>query len=225
MLNQLKFLGFAASLAIAAPAMAQSPNGVLETVGANDVSAMLADFGIASEVKNAAPGQAPAILATTEGGAKFLIGFFDCAQPTAAAGCKQAMVSTAQSSAGIAFDELNSFNGNANVTTVVYDSSNQILIFGRNIFMTGGIGRDNFKAQVYLFLADMQEFMNGRRASAKSVSLKVQPELNSKISSITVGDHSPMATRIGISQDASVEIGMAISNSLDVNFTNGSTPQ
>ncbi|MCA8888460.1 MAG: YbjN domain-containing protein [Parvularculaceae bacterium] len=226
MFKQLKFMSFAAALAISGPAAAQTANAVMESVGATDVSAMLAEFSISSELQNGAPGQSPTLVATTPGGAKFLVGFFNCTQPANSSGCSQAMISTAQSSAGVAFDDLNTFNGQSNVTTAVYDSSNQILIFGRNVFMSGGVGRDNFKAQVYLFLADMQDFMNSRRNTAKSVAMMLTPESKSKISSFTGGDApSPMTTRIGLSQGASLEIDMAIANSVDVDFIDGAKPE
>ena len=35
------------------------------------------------------------------------------------------------------------------------------------LFMPGGIGRENFKLQIALFLGDMQKFVEGRSASAK----------------------------------------------------------
>lgn len=222
MFKQLKFMGFAAALAFSGAASAQTANAVMDSVSAADVSAMLAEFSIASELQNSVPGQSPVLVATTPGGAKFLVGFFNCTQPANSSGCSQTMISTAQSSAGVAFDDLNTFNGESNVTTAVYDSSNQILIFGRNVFLSGGVGRDNFKAQVYLFLADMQNFMESRRNTAKSVAMTLTPESKSKISSFTGGEApSPMPTRIGLSQDASLEIDMAIANSVDVDFIDG----
>ncbi len=194
--------------------------GLLESVSATDVSAMLAEFGFQSELRTAAGSSSPSLVATTDGGAKFLIGFFDCADAAKPAGCKQVMVSTAQAGGGVDFDVLNSFNGQSSVTTAVYEPSNQILIFGRNIFAPGGIGRDNFKLQVALFLNDMQGFVETRRAGGKSVAFTTTPNLKSKITSITGGPSPDIAARrLMISSDGSAEVEIAINNALDVNFS------
>jgi len=196
-----------------------SKAGLLESISAADVSAMLAEFGFKSELRKATGAASPSLVATTDGGAKFLIGFFDCADAAKPAGCKQVMVSTAQASGGVNFDDLNAFNGQSSVTTAVYEPTNQILIFGRNIFAPGGIGRDNFKLQVALFLNDMQGFIESRRSGAKSVSLMKTPDLKSKIDSITGGDGvDASARRLMISTDGSAEVDLAINNSFDVNY-------
>jgi hypothetical protein len=192
--------------------------GLLESVSATDVAGMLAEYGFKTELRTASGAASPSLIVTTDGGAKFLIGFFDCADAAKPAGCKQVMVSTAQASGGVDFDDLNSFNGQSSVTTAVYEPSNQILIFGRNVFAPGGIGRDNFKLQVALFLNDMQGFVESRRAGAKSVSMLKTPDLKSKIDSIAGGEAAPEARRLMISADGSAEVEIAINNSFDVSF-------
>lgn len=216
----LKLLTAAAAFA-ATPAFAQNslaPGGTLsESVGAAEVTAMLGEFSISTELRANPAGGSPSLIATTAGGAKFLVGFFECADAAKPAGCKQVMISTAQASGGIDFDDLNSFNGQSSVTTVVYEPTNQILIFGRNIFIPGGIGRENFKLQTALFLSDMQLFVEGRRATAKSVAFSDSPKLKSKITSITAEGETP-SRALAISHDQSAEVELAIANSLDVNF-------
>lgn len=213
--NILKLLATATAFS-GAPAFAQQGPSLSDAVGAAEVTAMLGDFGIKTELRQGQAGGPPSLVATTAGGAKFLVGFFDCADAAKPSGCKQVMVSTAQSSGGVEFDDLNTFNGQSSVTTVVYEPTNQILIFGRNIFMPGGVGRDNFKLQVALFLNDMQKFVEGRRAGAKSVSFGVAPKLKSKITSITATE--PASAPLSISFDRSAEIELAIGNSLDVDY-------
>lgn len=212
----------AAALSGAAAAQNNPPAakaGLLEAVSATDVSAMLAEFGFTSEMRMANGAASPSLVATTDGGAKFLVGFFDCADAAKPAGCKQMMVSTAQASGGVDFDDLNSFNGQSSVTTAVYEPTNQIVIFGRNIFSPGGIGRDNFKLQVALFLNDMQGFVETRRAGAKSVSLMKTPDLKTKIDSVSGGESvAAEARRLMISADGSAEVEIAINNSFDVSF-------
>ena len=212
----LNLLAAAAAFGVA-PAMAQVSAPLSDTIGAPEVTAMLADFSIGAELRASAAGGPPSLIATTAGGAKFLVGFFDCAEPAKPAGCKQVMISTAQASGGVEFEDLNSFNGQSSVTTVVYEPTNQILIFGRNVFAPGGIGRENFKLQVALFLGDMQKFVEGRRASAKSVSFTETPQLKSKITSIAApAETETPAVAIGF--DRSTEVELAIANSLDVDF-------
>ena len=188
-----------------------------ESVSAADVTAMLGEFSITTELRANPAGGSPSLIASTAGGAKFLIGFFECADAAKPSGCKQVMISTAQASGGIDFEDLNNFNGQSSVTTVVYEPTNQILIFGRNVFMPGGIGRENFKLQVALFLSDMQQFVQDRRASTKSVSFTETPKLKSKITSITENGDAP-SKAFAISADRSAEVELAIGNSLDVNF-------
>ncbi len=214
-----KFLNLlvAAATIGTAPVFAQVSAPLGDQISAAEVTGMLADFGIGGELRASTAGGLPSLVATTVGGAKFLIGFFDCAEPAKPAGCKQVMISTAQASGGVEFEDLNNFNGQSSVTTVVYEPTNQILIFGRNIFMPGGIGRDNFKLQIALFLGDMQKFVEGRAASAKSVVFNKTPTLKSKIGSIAAGQApSLIAGPIALNRSAEVEI--AINNSLDVSF-------
>ena len=214
-----KVLNLLAAAAVfgVAPAMAQVSAPLSDTIGAPEVTAMLADFSIGAELRASAAGGPPSLIATTAGGAKFLVGFFDCAEPAKPSGCKQVMISTAQASGGVEFEDLNSFNGQSSVTTVVYEPTNQILIFGRNIFMPGGIGRDNFKLQIALFLGDMQKFVEGRSASAKSVAFNRTPKLKSKITSITA-DETLSETAEPVVLDRTAEVEIAINNSLDVSF-------
>jgi hypothetical protein len=224
-----KLLISAAALAAVAvaPAGAQSNpslSGNLQSVSISEASALLGELGVQSQAQSTGAGQTPMLLAQTEGGAKFLLGFFDCADAANAKGCKQVMVSTAQSSSGVEFDDMNAFNGSSSVTTVVYESSNQILIFGRNIFMPGGIGRDNFKLQVALFLQDMQQFVSNRSVGAKSVAFGVQPAPKGKISSIVPDASLPVFKHMRVSADGSAEVAMAIANTNDVDFSVDFTP-
>ena len=217
----LKLLAAAVAFG-AAPALAEnsptaSGGALSDSVSAADVTAMLGEYSIQSELRANPAGGSPSLVATTTGGAKFLVGFFECADAAKPAGCKQVMISTAQASGGVAFEDLNNFNGQSSVTTVVYESTNQILIFGRNVFLPGGVGRENFKLQIALFLGDMQQFVEGRRASTKSVSFTQSPKLKSKITSMTSEGDEPNKAFV-ISADRSTEVELAIVNSLDVDF-------
>lgn len=226
-LGKAATLGKAAILGICAmgTAHAQTANGFpgqesyFTSLNAADVAQMLTEFDIETQLRPPnEPGRSPALVASLGSGAKFLIGFFQCEDVKSAQGCKQIMISTAQPVAGASFEDLNSFNGVSNVTTVVYDTENQILIFGRNVFVPGGIGRENFKLSVVLFLNDMQRFVEGRQSGVASVAFNKTPDIKSKITSITAGGRTPLANRMLISSDASTEIEVAINNSAEKSF-------
>ena len=209
---------------MAATAFAQTANApigggrTMESISASEIQAMLADFQINSELRGAQRvGGAPVIVATTGGGAKFLVGLQQCADAAQGVGCRQAMITTMHSSAGVVFEDLNQFNGRSSVTTAVYDPNNQILIFGRNIFMPGGVGRDNFKLQVALFLNDMTKFVAGQSTSAASVAFNRSPNLRSKISSVTADADAP--NPLLMSAGAAIEKEIAISNATGVDYS------
>lgn len=219
-----------AGAAVLGTATAQTANGfpgqggVFNTVNTADIRAILAELEISSEIgQSDRPGQAPSVIATLSSGARFVVGMFQCEDVAAASGCKQILITTAQPAAGTSFDDMNAFNGVSNVTTVVYDGGNQLLLFGRSVFVPGGLGRDNLKLSVALFLNDMQKFVESRRGSTASVSFNVTPELDvdprqSKITSISSIDVDPQVQKLLISSDGSLEVEMAINNSVDKSY-------
>ena len=216
----LKLLAASAALMVT-PAFAQS-GGVMESVSGAEVTSMLTEFGISSQLQTPPNGGSPVLVAGFPSGAKFLVSFFECADAVKPAGCKQVMISTAMAGGGAAFEDLNTFNGQSSVTTVVYEPTNQILIFGRNVFIPGGVGRENFKLQIALFLNDMQTYVQGMRSSAKSVSFMETPKLKSKITSMTAAeaaDKPVVAAALSGAEDRSLEVEMAIANTIDADFS------
>jgi hypothetical protein len=231
MVYRLKSAAVAAALmsgvvGLGGAATAQTANSLggatFSKMDATSMSSVLGEFGITTELRaSQRPGGAPVMVATTDGGAKFMISFFNCLDAASAQGCDQMMVSTAQPSAGIEFADLNLFNGTSNVTTAVYDPNSQILIFGRNVFMPGGVGRENLKLQVYLFLQDMQTFVSSRSgAGVASISFDKKVDLKSKIIALTAEPDAPAPfVRAGAApDDRSLEIELAIANSTGVTF-------
>lgn len=216
----LKLLAAAAALT-ATPVLAQS-GGLMESMSGAEVSSMLTEFGLTSQLQTPPNGGSPVLVAGFPSGAKFLVSFFECADAAKPAGCKQVMISTAMASGGAVFDDLNAFNGQSSVTTVVYEPTSQILIFGRNVFMPGGVGRENFKLQIALFLNDMQTYVQNMRGSAKSVSFMETPKLDSKITSMiapATADKPVVAASLSGAEDRSLEVEMAIANTIDADFT------
>ena len=220
-------LALCVSGAVSAASAQGSPNAAkrYEVISAGEISSLLQEFDIPSQLRASnQPGNAPVLQATTPGGAKFLVGFFQCADAASASGCLQIMISTAQPSAGATYDDLNLFNGLSSVTTVVYEPSNQILIFGRNVFMPGGVGHENMKLNFALFLEDMSKFAATQAGSTASVSFGVTPWTRGKIDSFGADPDDASTTaafaarRMLISKDASLEVEMAIANSTGVDY-------
>ncbi|MBI1393956.1 MAG: hypothetical protein GC152_14555 [Alphaproteobacteria bacterium] len=221
-------LGIGFGLSGAAAQTANALNANLQTISAADVAQMLTEFEISSEMRAAPSGAAtPVLLAETGGGGRFLVSFLKCANPAQAAGCSQATITTAQSSSGVAYDDLNRFNGESTVTRVVYDASQQLLIFGRNIVMPGGVGRDNFKLQVALFLHDMGKFVSSRSAAGIAVSFNRTPSLKGKIDSAvgaSSSDESSAIVAVGAKAARDLEIEIAIDNATGVSFDFANSP-
>ncbi len=221
----------AAGAALSGGAAAQTSNPPIggkasfETISAADVSAMLQEFSIASERRaSQTPDGAPVLLAQTGGGARFIVSFLQCADVQAAAGCRQATITTAQSSAGVAYDDLNSFNGQSTVTRVVYEPSQQLLIFGRNIFMPGGVGRDNFKLQIALFLQDMGGFARSRSTAGTAVSFNRVPSLKGKVDGFAAPGAQDMSFGPAGRTGRDLEIEVAIANATGVTFDIENSP-
>lgn len=223
--------GLSAVLALTASAIAPASAQTVEnstrydTISARQIGALLGEFGVSTQLRASnRPGNAPVILATTPGGGQFLVGFFQCSEPDKASGCLQIMISTAQPSAGTTYDDLNLFNGLSSVTTAVYEPSNQILIFGRNIFFPGGVVHENLKVNFVLFLQDLDKFSASKSGAANNVAFGVTPWSRGKIDGFQTEPNKTLAEnfaarRMLISEDASLEVEIAIENSTGVDFT------
>lgn len=218
--------GGAAALAVFAvgvsPAAAQTSNqllsappSMLQQVGAGDVAAMMGELDVGTQLV-ATEGAAPILIAETPGGARFAFRFFGCDAPAEAEGCRNVIVTTAMSSAGATYDDLNRFNGEAVVTTAVNVPGEQMIIFGRNIIVLGGHSRDLFKGTVYLFLADVGKFQNDQSGVA-AVSFSRGPEATTKITSLALAEDPAPGGVFGL-EDLSPDVTSAIANVRGVDF-------
>ncbi len=231
MSNLLSFkaiLAAASLIAIlAGPAAAQSTaNGQLQSSGAKqhfsagDISSILAEFGIATTLTPYNGQGAATIIATTTGDAKFVVLLIKCANPAEGSQCAGAVIYTATANAGIAYDDINSFNADSNVTMAVNVAEQNLIVFGRQLFFSGGVGRDNFKLIIELFLTDMQEFIDARTAAGTAVSLNVAPEAAGKTDNVAgAGDTITFVAR-SISTGAVDDhaLSAAIANTWQVSF-------
>lgn len=195
--------------------------GLKDAFSAADVVNILGEFPIATEIQPDQGDGMPSVVAMTPGGAKFIISLFQCDDPAQGAGCKGAAIFTGYSNAGITYDELNAFNSDANVTRVVNMSEQNLIIFGTQIFFSGGVGRANFKFVIELFMSDMQKYVETKAELGTSVSLEAETESRGKISNLTAGAEADDATPpfLRTNYDIDAALNAAISNTWDVSFT------
>lgn len=213
----------AAALVGFAPANAQTSNSlsgpaeVMGKVSAGDVASMMAELGVASQILPV-EGEATMLLATTPSGGRFLFHFRGCENAAQASGCANTVVTAALPSAGYSYDDLNEFNGSAVVTTAVAVSPQQMIVLGRNIIVLGGHSRELFKGTVYLFLVDVQKFVDMKQ-TANSVAFRPSPEKAAKIGRLSA-EPAPAGSisAFGLS-DLSAETSAAIANTRDVAFS------
>lgn len=209
------------------PADAQtSPNsqlmsaGMIKEFSAGDVASMLAEFEIETAVQAYSGDETASMIATTSGGATFIITMLQCDDAAAASGCKQAVMYTGMSNAGIAYDDLNTFHTNADVTRAINVPDQQMIVFGTQIFAQGGIGRENFQLLTALFLNDMQGYIENQMSGATSVALRFEQNPQGKTGNISTvispGRHLP-SPRI---ESVDHALAAALSNTRSVEFLN-----
>jgi hypothetical protein len=217
---------------VAAPAAAQSTaNSQLQSssakhhFSASEVSAILSEFAINSALAPYDGNGSATLLAQTSGDAKFVISLFGCENPADGNQCTGAVIYTATSNAGIAYDDINRFNASTNVTIAVNVAEQNIILFGRQLFFAGGVGRDNFKYITALFLRDMQNFMDARVAAGTSVSLNVAPAPTGKTDNVAgSGDTITFGAKpVSIGGAAGHALSAAIANTWQVSFNPPST--
>lgn len=205
-------------------ANAQTSNNLLASpqimtqISASDVAAMMGELGITTQVRPQSDGGAPVLLASTPGGGKFLFHFFNCENVAEAGKCSNTIVTTAFPSAGLSYEQLNDFNRKSVVTTGVNIDEQKIIILARNIVVIGGHSRDLFKGTVYLFLRDVQNFVNSKNSGATSVGFTPSPQKTSKITGVKAAGASAGSEEAFGLPDISAEVAGAISNTNDVGF-------
>ena len=227
LLNYLRFMaqGAACALLLTMPAAAQQGTNtqlaapaLLQNFGASDVSSMLAEFNITSALQPYNGDGTGSMIARTDGGAMFIITMMQCSDPAAATGCTQAVVYTGMSNSGLAYDDLNTFHTNSNVTRAVNIPDQQMIVFGTPIFTQGGIGREHFQLLTALFLNDMQQYVQGQLAAGTSVSLEVQPHEGGKTDNMTADSSEHLESSQLKSASLPHALKAAVSNTQYVNF-------
>lgn len=227
LLNYLRFMaqGAACALLVTMPAAAQQGANtqlaaptLLQNFGASDVSSMLAEFNITAALQPYSGDGTGSMIARTDGGAMFVITMMQCSDPAAATGCTQAVIYTGMSNSGVAYDDLNIFHTNSNVTRAVNIPDQQMIVFGTPIFAQGGIGREHFQLLTALFLNDMQQYIEGQIAAGTSVSLEGQPDKGGKTDNMTADSSEYLGSSQLKLASLPHALKAAVSNTQYVNF-------
>jgi hypothetical protein len=158
---------------------------MVETLSASDISEMLAKYGIATQMIPYEGEDAATLAASTEGGGRFLVSLFGCEDPATGENCQGAATYTAFSNAGLAYEDINTFNTDAQVAKAVNVAAQNIIVFGIQRFFKGGVSVDNIEFEMILFLNDMQDFLEDRQTAATSVALDGSAASRGKADNIT----------------------------------------
>ncbi len=200
-------------------------NSLIEEFSAPDVISMLGELDIALVRQPYTGDETASLLATTSGGATFVVTILACADPAAALGCKQALVYTGVSNVGVVFDDINRFHTNANVTRAINVPQQDILVFGTQIFATGGIGRENFQVLTALFLRDMQDYIENQRSAGTSVALTLEGAPKNKIENEPDSFSENIMLPSYYRENISHTLTAAVSNTRNVRFLNEKAAQ
>lgn len=227
--NLLKLLAgvTAAGLAALTGATAQQisnpqlqTTAVSEKLSVADITAILANKAITTQKIPYEGNETATLLATTEGGGKFLVTLFACEDPLEGLNCEGAATYVAFSNAGLAYDDINAFNTEASVAKAVNVAAQNLIIFGVQRFYSGGVTRANVEYETLLFLNDMQKFFNDRETAGTAVSLKDDLSAGgAKTENIVAGESSGLnAIRAAGAMAPAAALAVAIHNTKGVSF-------
>jgi len=208
----------------AGPATAQNSgnmqlqsSGLMEKFSSTDVASMLEVFEIEITLQPYQNNDQASLVAVSSGGAQFFIVMQQCDDAANGVGCQQALVFTGMSNAGISYEDLNTFNSYSEVTRAINLAEQQVVMFGTKIFAQGGIGRDNFRLLMYLFLADMQQYVESQQATGNTIALTISPT-GDEPSKIISGMSSSIQVPEQIGDMHENALKAAISNTWNVEF-------
>lgn len=216
----------AASASVQAQTASNPPlagGGLKEKYSANEIMALLADYNITSELAPYENNDAATIVATLPGGINIIVGMLLCDNPAAGEGCQAAVIYTGISNSGVAYEDINTFNTVSNVTRAINIAEQNLIIFNRQIFFTGGVGSNNFKVILELFLSDMQRYADSKAAGV-AVSLPLTPQTPQSPLSKTDNLLSPqapadVAAALPIQGMSTRALSAAIKNSIHGNYS------
>ena len=195
-------------------------NQIYQTVGTAEITSILTEFGIGSQVVAGEAGGPPVILASDGGGGRFIVSFINCTDMAAGSGCNDYFLMLGMPSTGVTYEDLNQINGNSDVARAVYDAENQIVLFGAYFIAAGGVGRDNVKLNMALYFDNVNKYFESRSGTASTVSFSENPGNSNKsfaISTMSADiESSPLRKAIRATQKH--QISTAIHNKWSTRF-------
>ncbi|MHA7871038.1 MAG: type III secretion system chaperone family protein [Hyphococcus sp.] len=192
----------------------------MRSFSAADVQSMMAELAIQAAPQPYQGDGASSLIATTSGGATFVVTMLQCEDPETGQSCTQAVLYTAASNAGIAYEDLNSFHENSDVTRAINVPDEQMIVFGMQIFSRGGIGRENFQLLTALFLNYMQRYVDGQMAAASTVALRSMGAKGGKTDNIGARNESSLAPT-AFTDTYAYAVKAAVANTRHVEFLTG----
>ena len=217
-------MGLGASGAIAQGTSNPLPgasNQIYQSVGTSEITSILAEFGIGTQIVAGENGSAPVVLAQdSNGGGRFIVSFLNCSDMATGAGCNDYFLILGMPSTGITYEDLNTINSNFNVARAVYNAENQIVLFGAYFAAAGGVGRDNVKVNLALYFDNVNEYFESRSTSATSVSFGENPGNSNNFFDVTTPglEMAPSPLREAVRSTQKHQIGTAVHNNWSTRF-------
>ncbi len=222
---------WATAAIVAASAQAQPTSNsqllssaMIEKASAADITGFLEPLNIAVTPFEDGDDEAYTIMATAETGGQFLVTLFGCADPVAGEGCEAVSSYAGFSNAGLAYDDLNRFNTQSNVSKAINVADQNAVIFGVQQYLSGGVSADNMQFVMVLFLTDLDRFMAAQENAQTSISLPANSRetQKSKTGNLLSDSDRPAPAAFG-RYSLSGAIASAINNTGNVTF--GATPR
>lgn len=208
-----------------AAAQSGSSNGQLSGAGgakakysADEIAAIMSEFDVTTTREPYDGSQTASLYAETPTGARFIITLIDCEDFVAATGCTAASVYTGSTNSGFAYEDVNQFNMDSDVTRAVNVSEQRLIIYESRMIFIGGVTADHIKALTFFFFMDMERHFEKRSSEGTQVSAKATGSKRGKIDNIA-GDNAESdidATPAAFMVDRALTA--AIANKWDVRF-------
>ena len=189
--------------------------GAKTKFSAAEISAILAEFEITTTMEPYQGGATSTIYAETPTGARFIITLIECDDFAAATGCMAASFYTGSTNAVLAYEDLNTFNMESDVTRAVNVAEQRLIIYETRLIFIGGVSPEHIKAIAYFFFMDMERHFSKQAGASVQVSASGLRSEPGKIDNLTVGDPK---TRVMTARPAAYKIEHALSAAVANNW-------
>ena len=230
MCNLLKiktaFVGAAVAATMLQAAGAQSASNtqlsrpaLRETVSVADIAGILAQYKIEGGLLPNSEEGMTTLAAQSAGGGVVFVTFLNCEDPAAGTGCASAVVFTAATNAGLAYDDINAFNVNSEVARATNFADQKMVVFDRTMIFNGGVSLTNIEYVMASFLLDVQRFFDAREAAGLPVSMKIRKAPGGKLQNFGAeADGDTAALKQPVRYILDDALSAAVANSWNVDF-------